>query len=74
MKSKFDYGQEVRYSPKTDPQLPSERKCIVVGITKVSTEEQSNAIQYPIGTVLYTVEFGDGSDMLVPEANLDDSV
>jgi len=43
---------------------------VVVGITPVEREEQEKAFKYPIGTILYTVEFGDGTDTLVSESDL----
>jgi hypothetical protein len=59
---KFDYGDSV--------QLAS-RPCEVVGITAVESAEQAETLNVAIGTVLYTVEFGDGSDALVPEIALE---
>jgi hypothetical protein len=47
-----------------------EKRCAVVGISPVENDEQARHFQRPIGTVLYTVEFGDGTDELVPEADL----
>lgn len=39
----------------------------VVGITTVEKESQVAVFGEVIGTVLYTVEFGDGTDVLVPD-------
>lgn len=39
----------------------------VVGITMVENATQAAALGYPIGSVLYTVEFGDGSEMFLSE-------
>jgi hypothetical protein len=59
---KYDYG--------SDLVLKSEagkgRACTVVGITPIENFEQAKHFNYPIGTVLYSVEFGDGSDSLTP--------
>ena len=41
--------------------------CTVVGITILDTEEQALALSTPLGGVLYTIVFGDGSDAFVPE-------
>ena len=43
----------------------------VVGITHVKSVQQAEALNVPLGTVLYTVEFGDGSDALLPEGALE---
>lgn len=42
------------------------KTAAVVGITLVASERLSANLAYPLGTTLYTVEFGDGSDALVP--------
>lgn len=57
---KFDYGDSVRLSATLRP-------CEVVGITPVENVEQATHFNVSIGTILYTVEFADGSDDLVPE-------
>jgi hypothetical protein len=60
---RFDYGDLVAVD---QPQ----RAGSIVGITPVATEEQAALLGHPKGTVLYTVEFGDGSDALIPESRL----
>jgi hypothetical protein len=67
---KFDYGDEVLLRIKDDAGSVAEKRCAVVGITAVESEEQSKHFKRPIGTVLYTVAFADGTDALVPEADL----
>jgi hypothetical protein len=67
---KFDYGDEVVLRIKDDAGSVAEKRCAVVSITPVESEEQAKYFKRPIGTVLYTVEFGDGTDALVPEADL----
>lgn len=68
---KFDYGDEVIFR-ETGPSGNSvERQCSVVGITPVEAESQVPLFGHPLGTVLYTIEFGDGSDKLVPEDGLE---
>ncbi len=42
----------------------------VVAFTVVERVEQSVRFGFPLGTVLYTVELGDGSDALIPESAL----
>ena len=44
--------------------------CAVVGVTPVDNEALASAVNYPLGTILYSVEFADGSDALVPEEHL----
>jgi hypothetical protein len=65
----FNYGQEVIYKPQeigsTEP-----AKCSIVSITPIETVEQSEAFGFPQGTIMYTIEFGDGTDKLVPQNEL----
>jgi hypothetical protein len=67
---KFDYGDEVVLRTKDDAGGVAEKRCAIVGITPVENEEEAKHFKRPIGTLLYTVEFGDGTDALVPEADL----
>jgi hypothetical protein len=67
---KFDYGDEVMFSSKSDSGDVVEKKCFVVGITPVDSDKQEIVFKYPRGTILYTVEFLDGTDALVPEGEL----
>jgi len=60
----FDYGDEVQVSS-ANGGIPGKAGS-VDGVTPVETEEQAVRVAAPIGTVLYTVEFGEGSDALVP--------
>jgi hypothetical protein len=64
---KFDYGDQVvvNFADGVGPQ----KSGSVVGITPVETGEQAVLFRQPTGTVLYTVEFGDGSDTLIPESS-----
>lgn len=67
---KFDYGDEVIFKGVDGTGRPIERPGAVVGITEVQNSKQAETVGYPIGTTLYTLEFGDGSDQLVPEDRL----
>jgi len=69
-KTLFDYGDAVVLMTKNDAGNVAEEGCSVCGITPVENEEQAGIFGHPVGTVLYTVEFGDGSDKLVPESDL----
>ncbi len=64
----FDYGDTVLvYWPfESQPR----RGGSVVGVTPVESEGQAALFGFPVGTTLYTVEFADGSDALVPESSL----
>ena len=68
---KFDYGDNVIFKTLDQAGNVAAKPCTVVGITPVATEEQSRTLNSPLGSVLYTVEFGDGSDAFVPEEQLD---
>ena len=59
---KFDYGDEVM--------CPRGQVGAVVGITKINNLKQAESFGAEVGEVLYTVELGDGSDLLVSEADL----
>jgi hypothetical protein len=61
---KFDFGDSVQLACTLKP-------CEVVGIGAVESVQLAEALDFPIGTVLYTVEFADGSDALVPEIALE---
>lgn len=67
---KFDYGDEVVVRTKDDAGNVAEKRCAIVSITPIEGEEQARHFKYPVGTVLYTVEFGDGTDSLVSEEDL----
>ena len=72
---KYNYGDDVIFKTRDETGKVVAKPCIVVAITPVTTEEQSRAFNKPLGSVLYTVEFGDGSDAFLPEEQLhtDDS-
>jgi hypothetical protein len=59
---KFDYGDEVV--------CRGGQIGAVVGITEVNSPSQADSSGAEIGSVLYTVELGDGSDLVVTEADL----
>jgi hypothetical protein len=66
---KFDYGQEVLYKRPFETGIVVTR-CFIVGITLVETAEQSELFGHPQGTVMYTIEFEDGTDKFVSEDEL----
>jgi hypothetical protein len=61
---KYGLGDSVQLAVTPEP-------CEVVGITHVESVHQAEALNVPLGTVLYTVEFGDGFDALLPEGALE---
>jgi hypothetical protein len=67
---KFDYGDEVKLRTKDETGTVAEKPCAVVSITTVESDEQARYFKRPVGTILYTVEFSDGTDALVAEADL----
>jgi len=67
---KYDYGDEVIYRAKQSDGGMINRPGAIVGITEVLSDKQAEVLGFPLGTVLYTVEFGDGSDQNIPEAEL----
>jgi len=67
---RFDYGEEAILKMKNEAGNVIEKECWIVSITPVETDEQANHFKHPVGTVLYTVEFADGSDTFVPEWDL----
>ena len=68
---KYDYGDDVILKTLDESVNVLARPCTVVGITPVETQAQSLALNSPLGSILYTVEFGDGSDAFVPEEQLE---
>lgn len=67
---KYDYGDDVLVDTAGRNGSALKQSGTVVGISPVENAAQSRAFEYPIGTILYTVEFGDGSDGLFPEEQL----
>jgi len=59
---KFDYGDHVVVTRTEGSGRVVQRTCAIVGITPVVTEKQSQKFGYPVGTIMYTVEFGDGTN------------
>jgi hypothetical protein len=66
---KYEYGEEVLYTFAVGG-IVTRKRCCVVAITPVETAKQAEVFGYSVGTIMYTVEFGDGSDKLVPEGDL----
>lgn len=71
---KYDYGDDVLVMARNSDGNSLNRTGTVVGILSVENAEQARIFEYPIRTVLYTIEFSDGSDALLPEEHLKDVV
>ena len=69
---KYDYGQTVLCKLVSEGGVIVTRPGAVVSIASVDTAEQAEVFGYPPGTVVYTIELGDGSDRTASEAELED--
>jgi len=67
---RFDYGDEALLMASDTAGALTKRSCCIVGITEVENSKQAEAFERPVGEVLYTVEFADGTDQLVSEQEL----
>lgn len=64
---KYDYGEAIRISAKAPECYSPCAKGSLCGVRHVETESQAKAANVSVGTVLWLVEFGDGSSVEVPE-------
>jgi hypothetical protein len=62
----YTHGDEVTVEVPNGEGTVICKTATVVGITLVGSQRLSAHLGYPLGTTLYTVEFGDGSEALVP--------
>jgi hypothetical protein len=69
-KREIELGDEVVLVHAGKTGRPALEQCAVVGITPVDSQVLASAVNYPLWTILYTVEFADGSDALVPGKDL----
>jgi len=67
--TKYTWGDSVRVVSPHNELFPSD-SGEVVGLWEVETEENAAFWGYPVGTVIYTVEFSDGSSAEVPDMHL----
>ena len=67
---KWTFGDSVQTALADESGSLVMKPCEVVAITVVESVRQSEVLGSPLGTVLYTVEFSDGSDALIPESAL----
>ncbi len=67
---RFIYGDVVVVTEAAVKDARTGQACAVVAMTQIETEEQSRIFGHPVGIMMYTVEFGDGKDALIPEGFL----
>lgn len=67
---KYDYGDSVAISDGAPACYLPGQQGSVCGLRHVATDEHAKAADVSIGTVLWLVEFGDGSSIEVPEEYL----
>lgn len=67
----YDYGDEVIFKTIDAAGHVIARPCAVVGITPVNNEALVRIHGHSLGTILYSVEFADGTDSLIPENELE---
>lgn len=64
------WGDTVRIKDGAPPVMRPGRLAAVCGMREVEIAEQASQFGCVIGTVLYLVEFGDGSSVEIPEVLL----
>lgn len=67
---KLDFGAPVRTLPHIPIDYRPRERGWVCGVREVATESEAVAAGVRIGTVLYIIEFDDGSSMEIPEEYL----
>lgn len=69
-KFEFDWNDTVAVVDNAPEKFGPSKIAAVVGMRVVENEIQASAAGFPIGTVLYMVEFSDGSMVEVPASLL----
>lgn len=69
--SKFTWGDSVIIRKNSPTKFHPGGFASVCGFHKVQSKETAKELECKIGDWVYTVEFGDGSDIQVPESYLD---
>ena len=71
--NRFTWGDSVRVAETEGVRIDWRPGAIgsVCGVRRVETEQQAKLSSFPIGTVIYTVEFNDGESTQVPEEALE---
>jgi hypothetical protein len=64
----FTWGDSVCVKKEAPSWMRPGEAADVVGILDIETEAQAREFAVPLGSKMYTIEFGDGSDVEIPEA------
>lgn len=64
---RFDWGDTARIARNAPESYHPGTRVAIVGMWTVRNELEARAANCPIGTVLYTVEYDDGSSVELPE-------
>jgi len=64
---KFTWGDTVRVVESPPREYQPGQYAAVCGLREVKDEQEAAAAGFPLGCLLYTVEFDDGSSVEVPE-------
>ena len=67
----FTWNDLIVIKHKTPPPYPSGKIAVVCGMEQVKSEKLSKKFNIHIGDWLYTIEFGDGSSIEIPESYLE---
>lgn len=71
MTSRFSWGDPVRVVASAPQHFRPSAAASVVGIREVLDREQAAAVNEPVGTRLYLLEFSDGKSIEVPPRYLE---
>ena len=64
---RYDYGQTVRVSAHAPGAFRPGQLVAVVGMHRIERDDHALQMGHPVGTVLYTIEYDDGSSVQIPE-------
>ncbi|MCC5832533.1 MAG: hypothetical protein JJU12_05775 [Chlamydiales bacterium] len=67
----YQLGNTVKVKKDAPEQFRPAEVCSVGGIFEITTNDESQIFGYPPNTILYTVEFPDGSSIDLPESFLE---
>jgi hypothetical protein len=65
---RFNWGDNAAIASDAPADARPGAEVSVCGMRTIETAQQAAAAGHPVGTILYVVEFGDGSALEVPEA------
>ena len=69
---RYKYGQTVRVTAHAPQSFAPGEYVAVVGMHTVWQETESSATGYPMGTLLYTIEYADGSSKEITEEYIEE--